>query len=155
MIKALAQTDTSHTTILIRIMTGAVFLSEGIQKFLYPAWRGPGRFESMGFPNAEFFANFVGVFEIVAGILILLGLMTRFGALAMLINISVAIIVTKFPIITGEAFGPFVVRELQSYGFWPMAHEIRTDFAMWWETMFLLIKCGGRWSLDRKVSSGR
>ena len=155
MLKSLAQTDTSHTTILIRLMTGAVFLSEGIQKFLYPIWRGPGRFESMGFPSPEFFAYFVGVAEIVAGILLLIGLLTRMGALAMLVNMIVAIIITKIPIITGESFGPFIVRDLQSYGFWPMAHEMRNDFAMLLGSLFLLIKGGGRWSIDHKIFSRR
>jgi len=136
------------SVVLIRIMVGAVFLSEGVQKFLFPILRGIGRFERIGFPNAEFFATFVGVFEIVCGILILLGLFTRGSALAMLINMTVAIIVTKIPIAFGESFGPFALRELAAYGFWSMAHEIRTDFAMWLGSLFLLIRGGGEWSLD-------
>lgn len=132
-------------------MVGTVFLSEGIQKFLYPAMRGPGRFEKMGFPEPEFFGYFVGSFEILCGILLLIGFATRGAALAMLINMTVAIIVTKIPILFGESFGPFVLRELKSYGFWPMMHEIRTDFAMWLGSLFLIIKGGGKWSVDRKL----
>lgn len=148
MIKRILQTNPASINILIRIMVGAVFLSEGIQKFLYPAMRGVGRFEGMGFPAPEFFASFVGVVEIMAGIMILVGLLTRAAALTMLINMSVAIIVTKIPIAFGESFGPFILRDLQTYGFWSMAHEIRTDFAMWLGSLFLLIKGGGRWSVD-------
>jgi len=85
MIQKLIQTDTSKTIILIRLMVGGVFLSEGIQKFLYAARCGAGRFEKMGFPNPEFFGNFVGLVEIMAGLLILAGLLTRAGALATLI----------------------------------------------------------------------
>ena len=73
------QTDNSKATILIRLMVGAVFFSEGIQKFLYPEMRGVGRFEGMVFPNPEFFAGFVGVFEILAGAFLLAGLLTRGG----------------------------------------------------------------------------
>ena len=146
-------TDNSKTTILIRLMVGAVFLSEGIQKYLYPAIRGTGRFEGMGFPNPEFWGNFVGLFEILCGALLLSGLLTRGAALAMLINMTVAIIVTKIPIAFGESFGSFVLRELKTYGFWSMAHEMRTDFAMWLGSLFLLIKGGGRWSMDKKISS--
>lgn len=149
------QTDSSSTTILIRVMTGVVFLSEGIQKFIYPAWRGAGRFESMGFPYPDFISGFVGSFEILAGLFILIGFLTRFGALLMLINMSVAIIVTKIPILFGESFGPFIVRDLRSYGFWPMAHEIRTDFAMWIGSLFLLIKGAGRFSVDRFLTFKR
>ena len=144
-------TDNDKTTIIIRIIVGSVFLSEGIQKFLYPAMRGAGRFEGMGFPNPEFFANFVGAFEVMCGLLLLFGFFTRFAAIAMLINMTVAIIVTKIPIAFGESFGPFILRELKTYGFWSMAHEMRTDFAMWMGSLFLLIKGGGKWSVDQKL----
>ena len=150
MIENALKTDDSKTTLIIRLMVGSVFLSEGIQKFLLPAVRGFGRFEAMGFPHPEFWAGFVGVFEILAGIGILAGLITRGASLSMLINMSVAIIVTKIPIAFGESFGPFVLRDMENYGFWSMAHEMRTDFAMWLGSLYLLIKGGGKWSLDRK-----
>lgn len=152
MFQKLLRSDNSKTTIIIRIMVGLVFLSEGIQKFLYPAARGMGRFDKMGFPNPEFFATFVGTFEIICGILLLVGLLTRAAALAMLINMTVAIIVTKFPIAFGESFGPFVLRDLKTYGLWSMAHEIRTDFAMWLGSLFLLIKGAGKWSIDLSLT---
>jgi putative oxidoreductase len=50
--------------ILIRLMVGAVFLSEGIQKFLFPAEVGAGRFEKIGFSAPGFTAQFVASFEI-------------------------------------------------------------------------------------------
>ncbi|WP_217988349.1 DoxX family protein [Aliifodinibius salipaludis] len=124
------------------------FLAEGIQKFLYPAARGCGRFEGMGFPAPEFFGPFVGGLEIIAGLPILAGLATRLGAFITFSIMLIAIIVTKIPILFGEAFGPFQVRELSTYGFWAMAHEMRTDFAMFLGSLFLIIKGGGRWSLD-------
>ena len=145
-------TDNSKTTILIRLMAGTVFLSEGIQKFLYPGTLGVGRFAKIGFPSPEFLGNFVGFFEILCGLLLLAGLLTRAAALAMFINITIAIIVTKIPIAFGESFGPFVLSELKTYGFWSMAHEMRTDFAMWLGCLFLIFKGGGRWSVDSKIS---
>ncbi|MGM0546699.1 MAG: DoxX family protein [Bacteroidota bacterium] len=148
MLKQLTQTEDDKTTLLIRIMVGSVFLAEGIQKFLYVSQRGVGRFESMGFPAPEFFANFVGVFEILAGLLILVGLFTRIGALTTFTIMTVAIIITKIPIAFGVSFGPFELRELNDYGFWSMAHEMRTDWAMWLGSLFLMIKGGGKWSLD-------
>lgn len=149
MLHKILKTDHSKTTIILRLMVGAIFLSEGIQKFLYPAMRGPGRFEGMGFPNPEFWGNFVGVFEILCGILLLAGFITRGAALALLINMTVAIVVTKVPVAFGESFGPFYLRELKTYGFWSMAHEMRTDFAMWLGSLFLIIKGGGLCSVDR------
>jgi putative oxidoreductase len=144
-------TDSEKTTIIIRIMVGVVFLSEGIQKFLYPALRGAGRFEGMGFPNPAFFASFVGVFEILCGIAFITGLLVRPAALAMIINMTVAIVVTKIPVAFAESFGPFILRDLKVYGFWSMMHEIRTDLSMWLGSLFLLIKGGGRWSADLLV----
>jgi len=148
----LIYTDNAKTTLIIRFMVGAVFLSEGIQKFLFPDSLGPGRFEKIGFSNPEFFAYFVGTFEMLSGLLILFGFLTRFAALAMLINMTVAIITTKIPILLGADLGPFQVRELDSYGFWSMAHESRTDYAMWLGSLFLLIKGGGYGSVDHKLS---
>lgn len=152
MFKQIIHTNNSRSTILIRVLVGVVFLSEGIQKFLYPASRGIGRFEGMGFPNPEFWANLVGTFEIVCGVLLLLGLVTRLAAFAMFVNISVAIIVTKIPIAMGHSFGPFILRDLNNYGFLSMMHEIRTDLSMWLGSLFLLIQGGGRWSLDYRLS---
>ncbi|MFP4622527.1 MAG: DoxX family protein, partial [Bacteroidales bacterium] len=101
------------------------------------------------FPAPEFFGSFVGVFEILCGLMLVLGFLTRGAAIAMLVNMTVAIVVTKIPIAFGESFGPFVLRDLNTYGFWSMAHEIRTDFAMWLGSLFLIIKGGGKWSIDR------
>jgi len=148
MLQQILQTDDSKTTLLIRIMVGSVFLSEGIQKFLYPAQRGVGRFEGMGFPAPEFFGNFVGVFEILGGLLILFGLFSRGGAFLTFCIMTIAIIVTKIPIAFGASFGPFELRELGSYGFWSMAHEMRTDWAMWLGSLFLILKGAGKWSFD-------
>ena len=47
MLQKIIQTDSSKTTIFIRFIVGLVFLSEGIQKFLFPTIRGAGRFEKI------------------------------------------------------------------------------------------------------------
>ena len=147
------KTDASGTTLLIRIMVGAIFFSEGLQKFIFPAARGAGRFAGIGFPAPEAFANFVGAFEVLGGLLILVGLLTRAGALFTFVIISVAITVTKIPIGLGHSFGPFILRQMSHYGFWSMAHEMRTDFAMWLGSLFLMIRGGGKWSLDATLFS--
>lgn len=151
MFRRFFETDAAKTTIIIRIMVGSIFLSEGIQKFLYPALRGVGRFEGMGFPNPEFFGYFVGSFEVLAGLLIVFGFLTRVGSLIAIFIMSFAILTTKIPIALGESFGPFVLRDLNTYGFWSMAHEIRVDFALLLGSIFLIIKGGGHWSFDRKL----
>ena len=53
--------------LLIRILVGWVFLSEGIQKFLFPEALGVGRFTKIGIPLPQLMAPFVGVTEIICG----------------------------------------------------------------------------------------
>jgi putative oxidoreductase len=142
-------TTASSATLLIRLSVGAVFLSEGIQKFLFPVDVGAGRFERIGIPAPEVLGPLVGVTEIACGILLLLGLFTRLAALPIIGVMLVAILTTKIPILLGQDLGPFQVRTLQRYGFWSMAHESRTDFAMLMGSLFLAWVGGGRWSLDQ------
>lgn len=103
--------------LLLRVMVGWVFLSEGIQKLLYPAALGAGRFHAIGIPMPRLTAPFVGVVEIVCGALLIAGLATGFAVAALLIDISVAIATTKVPF-------------LMKHGFWAAMHEARTDFCM-------------------------
>lgn len=137
-INDILKSNLGASIILIRIIVGAVFLSEGIQKFLYPDALGVGRFIKIGIPSPELLAPFVGVVEIVFGFLILIGLLTRIAAIPLIINISVAIISTKIPILLNE-------------GFWKMAHEARTDFSMLIGSIFLLIVGAGKISVDSLI----
>lgn len=142
-------------TILIRVAVGAVFLSEGIQKFLNPDDVGAGRFAKIGIPNPDLMGPLVGVVEIVCGALVLLGLLTRLAAVPLIGIMFVAISSTKIPILLGHDLGPFRVRQLSEYGFWSMAHESRTDFAMLLGATFLLIVGAGRWSVDAALARRR
>ncbi|MDP2189352.1 MAG: DoxX family protein [Sphingobacteriaceae bacterium] len=135
----LFQTDRASSTLLIRLSVGAVFLSEGVQKFLFPALRGAGRFERIGLPGPEFLGSFVGSFEVLCGISVLLGLATRLASMPLLIIMLVAIYTTKGEVLANE-------------GFWPMMHGSRTDWAMLLGSLFLLVRGGGRWSIDVYLS---
>lgn len=137
-------------TLLIRIMVGAVFLSEGIQKFLYPTHVGAGRFERIGIPNAELLGPLVGGLEIVCGALVLLGLLTRLAVLPLLGIMAAAFATTKLPILLGQDLGPFQLRQIPYYGFWGFAHESRTDFSMVMGSLFLLVAGPGPLSLDAR-----
>jgi len=116
-------------------MVGSVFLSEGIQKFLFPATRGAGRFENIGLPSPEFLGAFVGAFEIVCGALILIGLLTRLASIPTLIIMLVAFATTKSEVFIND-------------GFWAMMHGSRTDWAMLLGSLFLIIKGSGQFSVD-------
>jgi uncharacterized membrane protein YphA (DoxX/SURF4 family) len=153
--KRLIDTNAPRAVILIRLIVGWVFLSEGIQKFLYPAENGAGRFARIGIPSPDVMGPFVGAVEIVCGALILIGFLTRLATIPLIIDMLVAILATKIPILLGHGFWGFSLRNLPYYGFWGMFHEARTDFAMLLGSIFLLIVGGGLWSIDARLSSDR
>ena len=135
-------------TLLVRCLVGGVFLTEGVLKFLLPGELGVGRFARIGIPAPEVMGPFVGAVEIAAGLLVLLGLLTRPAAGALWIDISVAILSTKVPILLGHGFWLFSLPMLPHYGFWSMVHEARTDFCMWLGCLFMGIVGAGSASLD-------
>jgi putative oxidoreductase len=140
--------DAPAAVVLVRLMVGTVFFFEGVQKFLYPAALGAGRFEKIGIPAPQVMGPFVGGVEIVCGLLVLAGLLTRLAAIPLLINISVAILSTKLPILLGHGFWTFTLAKLPRYGFLSMMHEARTDFSMLLGLVFLLLAGAGAWSAD-------
>ncbi|MBL7869780.1 MAG: DoxX family protein [Flavobacterium lindanitolerans] len=142
MFKKIINTDNSKTTIIIRLIVGAVFFSEGVQKFLFPAIRGAGRFEKIGFPSPDFLGSFVGFFEILCGILLLVGQLTRLASIPLIIIMLVAFTTTKAEVLAND-------------GFWELLHGSRTDWAMLLGSVFLLIKGAGHWSIDKIISSDR
>src|SRR5580658_5750156 len=132
----------SKAVLLIRILVGWVFLSEGIQKFLFPDSLGVGRFVKIGIPWPQVMAPFVGVVEIVCGSLLLIGLITRLATVPLLIDISVALYSTK--IVT-----------LAKNGFWGTLHEARTDVSMLLGLMFLFLVGAGACSFDAWLQEKR
>jgi putative oxidoreductase len=131
-------TEAGAAVLLVRLLAGGVFLSEGIQKFLYPLELGTGRFIKIGIPAPELMAPFVGVVEIVCGVLLIAGLLTRLAAVPLIVDITVAIWTTKIPI-------------LMKQGFWAMAHEARTDWCMLLGSAFLMLAGAGAWSIDARL----
>jgi len=125
--------------LLIRLAAGAIFKSEGIEKFLFPAAQGVGRFVKIGIPSPGMMAPFVGACEVGCGALVLAGFLTRLAGIPLGIFMVVAIATTKVSIF------------LKS-GFWTMAHEPHTDFAMLLCSLFLLIVDAGRCPVDNRWS---
>jgi uncharacterized membrane protein YphA (DoxX/SURF4 family) len=153
MLTRILATNAPAAVVLIRLLVGIVFGSEGIQKFLLPDQLGIGRFAKIGIPFPEIMAPIVGIVEIACGGLILMGIGTRLAAVPLLINISVAILSTKVPILLGHGFWGFQLSKLDSYGWWSMLHEARTDLSMWLGLVYLLIVGAGAWSVDARLTS--
>lgn len=131
----LVSTTGDNRSLFPRLIVGLVFLSEGIQKFLFPELVGAGRFEKIGFSNPEALAAFVATFEMICGILVIIGFMTRLASIPLLIIMATALVTTKIPILLNK-------------GFWSMAHESRTDFAMAMLLIYLIIYGAGKFSFD-------
>ena len=133
---------TGNLPLLIpRIVVGLVFLTEGIQKYLFPELLGTGRFMKIGFGNPAFWAYFTGSFEIVCASFVLFGLLTRLASIPLFIIMAVAFVTTKYTLLIEK-------------GFWIFAHEYRTDFAMTMLLLLLLYFGGGALSFDRKILAG-
>lgn len=128
--------------LIIRLMVGLVFVSEGIQKFLFPGDVGAGRFTRIGLPAPEVLGPFVGSVEIICGALLVAGLLTRLAAVPLIVVMLVAIATTKVPVLLDE-------------GFWKMAHAARNDWSMLLGSTFLLLVGAGPLSMDARLGRAR
>jgi len=124
-----------NRALLVRLVVGLIFLTEGIQKYLFPELLGTGRFLKIGFSNPDFWAYFTGTFEIICGTLIVLGILVRLASIPPFIIMMVAFVTTKWPI-------------LMDKGFWPFTHEYRTDFAMTLLLVYLFIYGASKWTTN-------
>ena len=137
---------TPKSTLLLRLMAGGVFLSEGILKFVYPN-QGVGRFTKLGLPFPHETATFIGSLEIVGGLLLIAGLFTRVVAVPFIIEMVVAILSTKISLYLGTSPLPLPPAP-PTVGFWAVIHETRSDYAQILTSIFLLVAGPGSWSLD-------
>lgn len=103
--------------LVIRIMVGAVFASEGVQKFLFPAELGPGRFAKLGIPYSEQVGYIVAGIEVICALLILAGIRVRAAVWPLFGVMAGAIYFTKVPVFMNQ-------------GLWAAAHDSRADFCM-------------------------
>jgi uncharacterized membrane protein YphA (DoxX/SURF4 family) len=130
--------------ILIRVIVGLVFLTEGILKFVLPGELGSGRFAHIGLPFPGVLAPLVAAVEIVAGGALIFGFYAGDAALLLLIVILTAIVTTKIPVLLGHHFGRFEPPRLSHYGLLSFLHESRTDLCMLFGCVAVLLDSGIR-----------
>lgn len=135
-------------TLIIRLMVGVIFISEGIQKSLYPEELGSGRFAKIGIPMPELLAPCVGGVEVLCGGLLLLGFLARYAVVPLFVIMFFALVSTKVPIVLGHDALGFSLRPLPRYGLLSMLHEARTDICLMCGLMYL-------WLVTKRSSSGR
>lgn len=137
--------------LLIRVVVGIVFLTEGILKFLRPGELGAGRFAHIGLPMPHLLAPFVGVVEIGAGAAVAFGVYTGEAAILLLCVIVTALVTTKVPILLGHSLWHFgVPKSVEHTGLFGFLHEARTDLAMLFSLVAILIESGVRTGRGRQ-----
>jgi putative oxidoreductase len=119
--------DGPASTVLIRLMAGGVFFWEGILKFVYVN-QGVGRFTKLGMPFPVFTADFVGGLEIVGGVLVMAGFLTRLITIPFVIEMIVAMLSTKISLYHGTSPLPLPPAP-PKIGVWAVLHEIRSEYA--------------------------
>src|SRR5881397_1306959 len=145
--------DGPASVLFLRLMAGGVFLWEGILKFVYVN-QGVGRFTKLGMPFPHLTANFIGYLEIVGGLLLLSGLLTRLIAIPFIIEMIVAVLSTKISLYLGTSPLPLPPSPPQ-FGMWAVLHEVRSEYAQLLTSAFLLINGPGKWSLDALLQRRR
>jgi putative oxidoreductase len=144
-IAQLLASNASPAMLLVRVAVGFVFLTSGIVKFVFEN-QGEGRFLKLGFHAPEATAYFVGTVEIAAGALLMVGLLTRLAAIPLIVDMAVAIVTSKLPLLFGP--GPEPVAAAPKVGLWAFAYVARLDLTMLLLVSFLLVVGAGAYSVD-------
>ena len=145
--------ETPSSVILIRLMAGTVFFWEGIIKFVFVN-QGVGRFTKLGMPFPEFTAHFVGGLEIIGGLMLIFGFLTRWICVPFIIEMIVAILSTKISMYLGTYPLPLPPVPPQIGG-WAVLHEVRSEYAQIFCSTFLLLVGPGALSLDQWLFGGK
>lgn len=89
---------TGYGIAIMRVMTGVVLLVAGIMKLMGPGIAGiTGFFTNVGIPAAGLMAPLVIGFEVIGGLLLIVGLFTRVIGAAMIVEFLVAGLVVNLP----------------------------------------------------------
>lgn len=88
-----------YSLLMMRLFVAAIFLYHGLPKLLEPA-QAISQFVDFGFP--AFLAPVVGVSEVIFGVMLLVGLWTRYSATVLSVIIFVAAVGVQFPMALRE-----------------------------------------------------
>jgi putative oxidoreductase len=124
---------------LLRIALGAILIPHGMQK-LFGAFGGGGLdgtaalFTRLGYSPGMFWGTLVGFTEFFGGILLVIGLFTRFAAAAVVIFMINAIIFTS-----------------KTGGFFWTNRGSEFSILIFFVALFFLIRGSGNYSVDEKL----
>lgn len=89
-------TKTAVISIIMRVVMGIIFLSHGVAKFQMGLSNVDAWFSSIGIPGL--LAYFVAILELVGGIMLIVGLFTRYVSGLFVIMLMGAIVTTKLSV---------------------------------------------------------
>jgi putative oxidoreductase len=87
----------SYGIFIVRITTGAVFAVHGYQKFAGGIDRIASFFSKIGIPAPNLMAPFIGGLELIGGILLFLGVATRWMSVLFVCEMVVATVLVSIP----------------------------------------------------------
>jgi putative oxidoreductase len=141
MLRRITSTSASWATVPLRLALGIAFIGHGAQKVL-GSFNGPGFAKFTSFPApfpfmrpAWLWMGAAAVSELIGGILVLLGLFTRIGALL----IACVMLVAIFGVLWPKFFAP---------------EGMELAVAFLGIALALLITGGGQASVDKMIGSG-
>ena len=123
--------------LLLRVGVGMVFLFAGLQKVLPGTTVTVAYFTRLGIPWPDLLGPFIGYLELVGGLLLVVGLLTRLLSALFISEMVVAILVERLSI-AAQA-------DSVADGF----AVLRLELLMILVATSLLLMGGGRWSVDR------
>lgn len=83
--------------LVLRLVVGAVFIGQGYDKFAWTGFKAfTESFVQWGFPLPGLCARVVGTFELIGGVLLVLGLLVRPVAILFIVQMAVAWYVSVF-----------------------------------------------------------
>lgn len=123
-----------YAPLVLRLVTGVIFMLHGWQKLQGGIPATAGFVGSLGFPMPEVFAVLLIAAELGGGILLILGLLTRWAAKALVVVSLVALFMVHLP-----------------NGFFMATGGYEFILLLLAASVSLMFSGAGKWSLDRML----
>lgn len=112
-------TNSDLGALILRVTVGGLLLFHGVHKVQVGLEEQMGMLAAKGIPS--FFMYFVYVSEVVAPVLIILGVLTRLSALSIVVTLLVVLYVAPFPLMALGMHGEWAIETQMLYLLVPLA----------------------------------
>lgn len=127
-----------YAPLVLRVVTGVIFAAHGLQKLNDFGVAGvTGMLTGMGFPAPALMAVLLIAAELVGGIMLIVGFLTRWAAKSLVIVSVIALVVVHLP-----------------NGFFMSTGGYEYILMLLAACVSLVLSGGGKWSLDRIIWKG-